>query len=812
MINTLNGILYDKQEVDNEVEQLSTKIDTSAEQLSTKIDNNAEQLSTKIDEVKEQVNDIILTGGGVSLDVFNNTISRLDTEDLAIKDRLTELENNPNNVSINTFNNTVNRLDTEDASIKVRLNQLNGEDAAIKDRLDRIENVPTYIIDSQEKFDAFCLASNASEADGNDYSHVLIKNGNYMIIEGHGIRLDNAAVPILSITGESQDGVVIDLQATYAFYCLEKENQITQHISTFSITAFGQGYYIFYKVDHVLNATLYAKAVSQGSPTVYSHIFYYCDDVHNCLIYHNNFAQNESSSCTNCTFSENDTVYSENDIWIGYNSVYNSCIFNYNERTEQYKASIAQFSRNTFINCTLNIPVELNLENAIIRQCTITTSRWYCYTQNSPRPLAIENSTISIDTVEAEPSVGSFYPIIQNAIVNNVNISVTSIGMSKQFHSPSATGIILIESSKASNVNIQIDRAIKYVTIFSTSTTENCHVFINEADEYVYCFNNCETLVNCSNYIDNTHYGAGTAIVFAGCKNLTNCTAYLTRLTKESMPNNYNSKYSIGYYRCNNLRDCCVTLDAKYIAADTTQASYVQCIGYSTCSILANCTFEHTSLQPYAHTSITAYAICRNLTSCIFIPHEFIANDNKLNVQIDTTQSVSVNYKVYYVCMYMTNCYGNAALYSTNLQNSSTPQDKMLPIVFYLYALDSTIIAQTNSIQIYFNAFDTCSFLSNCATLNKTTESYVTIKTVSNSVFSTDSYVMNNPAHFHQCTYLTNCAAVANNGVIQFTHAVQNCSFGTNNVDNTTCSASQSYKADYTLADTPAGGFNNITS
>lgn len=714
----------------------------------------------------------------------------------------------------------------------------------------------TYIIDSQEKFDAFCLASNASEADSNDYSHVLIKNGNYTIIEGHGIRLDNTAVPILSITGESQDGVVIDLQATYAFYCLEKENQITQSISTLSITAFGSGYYIFYKVDHVTNVTSYAKAASQGSPAVYSYVFYYCDDIQNCTTYHNDLALNESSTCTNCTFGENDLAYSDHAIGIGCKSIYNNCTFSYNERTAQYNTANALFSGNTFIDCVLNIPVSLSISNAIIKHCTITTHSLYLRTDKSFDNNAIANvdtteivdSTITITelkyttfysnsnirafnnstfrncniTVQQltynmdETKFGENIYFIYDSLITNCNITISNFNYSVP--NPSAYYLRIVESSTVTSSNVFIlsvtATTSKYVTLYVFDCCDNIqdsHGYIDSACPAAgVIFSHCNNLINCSNYIDDTHYGTGTAIVFTYCKNLTNCTAYLTRLTKVSTSDTLDSNYSIGYDHCYNLRGCCVTLDAKYIAADTTQASYVQCIGYNSCNTLANCTFKHISLQPYANTGIIAYAKCNDLVSCTFIPSKCESNKNILDVQIDTTQSTRINYKVYYSCFYMTNCYGNTELYGDSIASIAPGISNMYTTVFYLSALDSTITAQTNSIQISFSAFYTCYFLSNCITIYKGGVSYVTILTQSNTTFPTDSYVMKNLYHFYLCKQLTNCVAIASDGSIAKTTGIQNCILC--GVDTATCSASQTYAADYAVADTPAGGFNNILS
>ena len=607
MINTLNGLIYDKQEVDNEVEQLSTKIaadintvneqlaakidtDINAvnEQLSVKIDNDTtalslkvndciEQTTTQVDNLKERINDIVVTGtGGVSQILFEDTVSRLDTED----------------TEINTCLAMLGAL------------------------------TPTYIIDSQEKFDAFCAATKASDTYGNDYRHVYIKNGTYNITDS--ICLDNDAVPVLSITGESKQNTIITLQTQYAFYCTKEASQSIDelqlpHLNNLSFTA----------ADLNAKYTLIEKANS------------------------GNFIIN------NCKLTVTDLLYS------------------YKIQSSDITYIVAPMTKNDITDsCFIN--------SHIVQDTTITidgtnylyqigTSTYMLsggsYRDKTTVPSRIENVQLSIDKMHAASSTtgpGPYYNAYDifcaiSAFTACINCTCTLNDEDFMLYVYNYTSI-----------------ATKHCTGFM-----NCDNMVScAAYNFKYGFQSCDNVSNCqayakyiciANHSGNINYQQ--TVGFYKCHSVTNCS--VNAINGLAVPEKSSSTadlraYYYGFCECINVINCNDAIDKLTNNTDCCAlqyASFVNCGNVCACT----CTRKYIYFGRSLTTNMTSSTYINIFGNCDTVTQAYIASTSRSSKNVSfyindtrsdktaayTPESTTLNVAIFNNCRNVAQCYVN---------------------------------------------------------------------------------------------------------------------------------------------------------
>ena len=595
------------------------------------------------------------------------------------------------------------------------------------DKTDDLSNY-TYIIDSQEKFDAFCVATNATEADGNDYSHVYIKNGNYT--QTNAIKIDNTVVPVLTITGESKEGVIITYNVSY-------------YSAAFDCTLLRQD--------------------SDEKPEVI---------------------------CTvqNCTF-----IYAHTNTALFLTQAYNN-----NADTVSYS-----YTPINFFNCVISATSTFSCLS--LAQCIVNID--FKFKDSSD----VNDACACIICEQA----------IDTAIVYNQTKLCTYNYILYGLH------ILKDKNTICKNITITIEQlgnraALDTIVYFNTCIDSTCTLVANQTNMnrvgYLNMSNSITTVLytrytgflNCTNLTNCTalHFSTG----FLNCTNLTNCTAlfkymYFYKSSDLSIVRN-----NCGFEMCHNLTNCSVAASNHDVTTDNTKANELLnknkksllidgtvsgvnvatlYAGFFGCENLINC---HDNIEDII--SICKYASLKyySFVSCTYVQG---CSTNLKNIYITNALINEASWSIYpyYKSNYLTQSTLAYALTSTDSLGAVTYKQK-LNVLDYRQSTSTSL-----TIKIYFTYMSGCSNVSNMY-LNFETNSSTSLGT---SLFNIRAYY--NVQNVTNSDIKMTTTAGSKQADNQLT-GVHNCVLYS--PDTSTCSASQTYAADYAVADTPAGGFNKI--
>lgn len=585
----------------------------------------------------------------------------------------------------------------------------------------------TYIIDSQEKFDAFCTATNATETDGNDYSHVYIKNGDYT--QATAIKIDNTAVPVLSITGESKEGVVIT-----------------------------------YRV-HYTNAAFSCTLLRQDS-----------DELPEVI-------------CTvqNCTF-----MYAHANTSLFLTQAYN------------YQSNVTDYSYTpiNFFNCILNTTSTFSCLN--LAQCTVNINFKYkdSSSANSCACILCEQAIDTTIVYNQEASESNNYILYglrilkdKNTMCKNVNVIVEQLKEHKTLHA-----IAYFNTCIDCTCTLAINQTNMVLVGHLNMSNSTSVSYISNTGFYA-----CANLTNCT----ALHFNTG----FLDCTNLTNCTALFKYMYFYKSVTLDQARTNCGFEMCHNLTNCNVATSNHDVTTNNTKAN--ELLNKNKKSLLIDGTASVKVKTLYA-----GFYACENLINC---------HDNIDNI-IHICKYASLTYYSFVSCTYVQGCSANLKyIYITNnLINEGTWSIYPYYMSHYLtqnglvYATNSTdsfgeitYIQKLNVIdyrqststslptKIYFTYISGCNNVSNM---------YLDFEAKSSTSLGTSLF------NIRACYKVKN---VTNSDIkVATTTGTKNADSQLTGVHNcvlyspetSTCSASQTYAADYAVADTPAGGFNKIVS
>lgn len=585
----------------------------------------------------------------------------------------------------------------------------------------------TYIIDSQEKFDAFCAATNATETDGNDYRHVYIKNGNYT--QTNSIKIDNTVVPVLTITGESKEGVVIT-----------------------------------YNVDST-------------------------SAVFNCTLLRQDYDEKPEVICTiqNCTF-----IYAHTNTALFLTQAYNN-----NSDTISYS-----YTPINFFNCVISATSTFSCLS--LAQCTVDIDFKFRDSDNNTDTCTCIICEQAIDTTIVYNQIDSFnYNYIlyglyvlsdKNTICKNVTVTVENIADRANLYA-------------ISNFNTCIDSTC---TLVANQTNMIRVGYLNMSNSmtnsYVRYtgFTDCTNLTNCT----ALHFSVG----FLNCTNLTNCIALFKYMYFYKSVSLDIARTNCGFEACHNLTNCSVAASNHDVITDNTKAnellnqnkrsllidgtvsgSNVRTLyaGFFACENLINC---HDNIENIIHICKYAALIYYSFVSCTYV-QGCSTNLKYIYITNNLINEGSWSIYPYYSSNYLTQ---NTLAYASHSTNSSG-------IVKYYQKLNVLDYRQSTStsltIKINFTYMSGCSNVSNMY-LNFEAKSSTSLGT---SLFKLGDYYKVQNATNLNIKMTTSTGTVT--GADQLT-GVHNCVLYS--PSTSTCSASQTYVADYAVADTPAGGFNKI--
>lgn len=720
----------------------------------------------------------------------------------------------------------------------------------------------TYVIDSQEKFDAFCVATNATTPDGNDYSHVYIKNGDYTIIDGHGIRLDNEVVPVLSITGESQEGVVIDTQATYAFYCIN-ENTADYKFTSFTLKqAVTNSLYAFY---NLCNTTLYHvtvdATVKHELPSPQTSSYLVCAIWDNCIC-----------NATDCTFNyvdckhytqtgnvklfitdstilmsnagsigdQQDVVYTNCDISADATSFeaakLTDCNITFNivpKATSIPYSNIKAFEINT---CVININYEINTSSSAFTCiytstlcntkiiATFTKSATLTSTTNDTDIKLcnvrkhVENCVLCIDLRALINDDSSFFvPRLTGIYATDyTGVRATITDTTVLFSVPQKLVPVYTDTS-SSALNVPL------LPIKSALATKSPLVGITEAKQVSGCvvinstcgYNKCYTLNDCY----STPLCLGTSgqdytvaeptenvyvVGYSNCTNLTNCVCTDNYSVAEKRKDTHDLGNTTFYYTNRFLAH---TSESEEVST-TTYTVYATLNGFKGCDTLINCVFDLASFYVKSSTyaiDIKGYDTCTNTIACaaaidaLHFAYTYVIY--KPNTTGNTT-SHSINYIAFNKC--------------TNVQGCNRPKHTLVVTATNKTPSDTVCI-----IPVFVTYYNNCNNIVNCSYAQNVTQTSYTgdyTKTTATSGHMFGSMSQHTVSHYYvsfdTCSRVSNCqSGWSSSGAfseVKTTTGMHNCIL--KNASTATCSASQTYVADYAIADTPAGGFNKIVS
>lgn len=709
-IQTLSGELYNKEEVESIKTELTEKIDN-----------------------------IIITSGGVSTSVFEETVTRLEEADASINDRVTALEagggSGGSTTDLTVVNERLTALEAEDADTIARVEVLENNgltltdnitalqeaDVSINERVTALEenssggggggDTPvepiatyTFIVDSQEKLEQLCTDSVSTTTVANDYSYVYIKNGNYTI-DSTSICIDNELVPIHSITGESQDDVVITYSTTL-FSISSSDSLYDRNISNMTL-----------KIADGINTTYLITPYDTSGNLIEPHVIFADCTISTCT----GFACAKLQNCTvNLVITTAEGSLAKNSSSTMYYLIY--CAYIYNT------------------NITLYISAGPSTKSYSLYALYGKDSIYY--TQNS----AFENSKLQITHLVQDDKM-SFRAIA------NYNQCTNSSCILDDFD------------------------YLKYACLFGTIRTH-----------FSAGFDYCKNLTNC--VVKNFK------ICFRSCRELSNCSAYLYYACCANSSGNTSYMYSTGFDSSDTLIKChvygayeeslraCTVLHAISPLNSTTANLKLVAYAYASCKNLSYCCDEIRTIQYTAKCNslqYMSYVACTNVAYCVSSVASIKANET-----LSTAVTFAHNIAGFANCNSIVAPYfPNTYITITDGRDDKTTQLSSLP--FNL----SHIVTSRNISNFYINE-----------------KSYMT---------SSDTTVGDVLYHISK----TNAGLM--NSTLQVTSTIGKPSFQITNTtgiqgcvlkapDTTTCSASQTYAADYAVADTPAGGFNKIVS
>lgn len=561
----------------------------------------------------------------------------------------------------------------------------------------------TYIIDSQEKFDAFCTATNATETDGNDYSHVYIKNGDYT--QTTAIKIDNTVVPVLSITGESQNAVVITYSTTL-FSISTSDSLDNCTISNMTL-----------KIADGINTAYLITPYDTSGNLIESHVIFADCTISTCA----GFACAKLQSCTvNLTITTAEGSLAKNSSSTTYYLIY--CAYIYNTNITLYNSAISN---------TKNYSLYALFGNDSIYS-----------TQNS----AFENSKLQI-----------------THLVQADKMSFSAIAHYNQ-------------CTNSSCILDDFDY-LKYACLFGTIRT-----YLSAG------FSQCNNLTNCT--VKNFK------ICFYGCHELSNCSAYLYYACCANSSGSVYYMYSTGFDTSVDLTNChvygaydeslraSVVLHAINPLNSTTANLKLIAYAYVSCKNLSCCYDDIRVIQYAAKCSslhYMSYAACTNVSYCTSSLANIYANET-LSAAVTTQHNIAG----------FANCNSVVAPYFSNT---------------YVKITDGRDDKTTQLSSLPFNL-----------------SHITTSRNISNFYIKENSYMTPSDTTVGDVLYyISKTNAGLMNSTLQVTNTISEPSFQITNTtgiqgcvlkapDTTTCSASQTYTADYAVADTPAGGFNKIVS